>query len=792
MLPQTMFDLDIALSPVQSGDYRVELRFNDPTSDAGGLAAFGSARFDFEALKKETIDDSYADTLTNSLFLDDAVRDFYRDARQRAIAGTLRLRLFLHAESVEINTLRWELLRHPDPDPAKRIPFATSERILFSRFVVTRDWRPISLRPQAHLRALVAVSSPPNLPAGMAPVRREIEIPAARKALEGIETAVLGDSPDNPVTLTALIDEIRKGVDIVYLVCHGSFPADNVARLYLQKPNGDFIAEESRALAQAFATLQQPPRLMVLASCHGAGNAGRFSRAALAPMLTDAGVPAVLAMQGEVQMETVEAAMPVFFRELRVDGQIDRAMAVARARIRDVFKDDFWVPALFLRLKGGCIWYTPGFGTANEEEIWKPVCNAIVTQELVPIVGPDLGEHLLGSTAEFASALRAAANLPKTDGERPDSAKIAQAVVTLSGRNVLVQKIAAIVTERLQLAASRLNPEAARDLLLNDEFLEAIVTVAYQNPDDPFRILSDLDLKVYVSGAMDDLLRRYLKKKGKRPFPICSDWRDERKGERDRVIEYADVLLKKIAEAAASAPLTRSVVFALFESWKDGMTRAFNGKTPTALLLATDTLNEYIVEATNATIAAVLEDWSKSIRTAPAELDSSPWPTETPVLYYVFGKYTYDSSWVLTEDDFFDFLIHQGSYPSMPGFVSEKLVANALLFLGFSMDDWKFRTLFRLILSKPGSGYLDGEKFKHIGVQVDPEQYTQAEAARVKRFLQKYFQNANINIYWGSSADFLIGLRDRMKAPEYQEAIARRQAEAAAKARIRKQFGLNG
>src|SRR3712207_7381915 len=48
------------------------------------------------------------------------------------------------------------------------------------------------------------------------------------------------------------------------------------------------------------------------------------SLGALGPRLGEAGIPAVLAMHGDVTMETAEAFMPVFFRELQRDGQIDR------------------------------------------------------------------------------------------------------------------------------------------------------------------------------------------------------------------------------------------------------------------------------------------------------------------------------------------------------------------------------------------------------------------------------------------------------------------------------------
>jgi hypothetical protein len=70
-------------------------------------------------------------------------------------------------------------------------------------------------------------------------------------------------------------------------------------------------------------------------------------------------------MQGQISMETVEAAMPRFFVELMQDGQIDHALAMARGLVRA--RPDAWMPVLFLRLRGGRIWYEPGFGKAGRK-----------------------------------------------------------------------------------------------------------------------------------------------------------------------------------------------------------------------------------------------------------------------------------------------------------------------------------------------------------------------------------------------------------------------------------------
>ncbi len=64
-------------------------------------------------------------------------------------------------------------------------------------------------------------------------------------------------------------------------------------------------------------------------------------------------MPAVIAMQGNLTTETASVFMPTFFTELRRDGQVDRAMAVARGTVRD--RPDWWVPVLYMNLKRGHI-----------------------------------------------------------------------------------------------------------------------------------------------------------------------------------------------------------------------------------------------------------------------------------------------------------------------------------------------------------------------------------------------------------------------------------------------------
>src|SRR5262249_44334123 len=126
---------------------------------------------------------------------------------------------------------------------------------------------------------------------------------------------------------------------------------------------------------------------------------------ALGPRLAEAGIPAVIAMQGNVLLTTIARFMPAFFTELRRDGQIDCAMGVARGMAALEKCPDYWMPVLFMRLRSGRIWYTPGFGAdgGDKYEGWPTIKAAVARQKATPIIGPGVIESLVGSTRSIAT-----------------------------------------------------------------------------------------------------------------------------------------------------------------------------------------------------------------------------------------------------------------------------------------------------------------------------------------------------------------------------------------------------
>ena len=137
-----------------------------------------------------------------------------------------------------------------------------------------------------------------------------------------------------------------------------------------------------------------------------------------------------------------------------------------------------------------------------------------------------------------------------------------------------------------------------------------------------------------------------------------------------------------------------------------------------------------------------------------------------PLIYHLFGNLREPDSVVLTEDDYFDYLIGVTANKDLiPPVVRRALADTALLFLGFRMDDWDFRVLFRSLMSQEGRGRRS--RYAHVAVQIDPEESQILEPEGARRYLESYFEDADISIYWGSTEDFVqeLGRRWQEAAP---------------------------
>jgi hypothetical protein len=525
-------ELEIGLRRGDNGGYNVELRFADPGNESVTWIGFDKrfrATFDSAQLVALANDPlGYGAVLTDSLFNEPDIRGAFERARALTQESDLPLRLRLIMDTGELHGLRWETLL----DPQSRAPLATSERVLLSRYPRSDDFEIVKLRSKGDLSALVVVANPPQLAEyGLTPVDQSGEISRAKEALTDIDVSVL-PSDGKAATLRNLVDALREHeYDIVYLVCHGAL-VDGNPWLWLESDPDSDPRTNGNDLIARFRELPTRPRLFVLASCDGAKAGEGDALVAIGPRLAGSGIPAVLAMQGQIQMKTIERFMPVFFQELDQTGEIDHAVARARGEVTD--QPDYWMPALFMRLKSGRIWYVPGFGSDKDAfKKWADLRTSIKRKKLTPILGPALSEHILGSRQDIAGRWAERHGFPLSGADRDLLPVVAQYVQTTHSQDLLPSDHQEMLRETLVKTQSDLiEPDLlGLDYWTPDQLVGALENLIEhhfeEHPDDLHLGLARLGLPLYVVTSPYDIMYQALRRQeGVEPVMRVCPWND--------------------------------------------------------------------------------------------------------------------------------------------------------------------------------------------------------------------------------------------------------------------------
>jgi SIR2-like domain len=150
---------------------------------------------------------------------------------------------------------------------------------------------------------------------------------------------------------------------------------------------------------------------------------------------------------------------------------------------------------------------------------------------------------------------------------------------------------------------------------------------------------------------------------------------------------------------------------------------------------------------------------------APSAFDKRNYKPDVdkPVVFHLHGHSGVPESLVLTEDDYLDFMVSiSRNEDLLPPRIREALAGTTLLFLGYAITDWDFRVLFRSLVSYLTKSVQRG----HISVQLDPgKRGADAEkAARAQDYLDRYFGDLNIGMFWGTCEEFVAELRKRWEA----------------------------
>lgn len=133
-----------------------------------------------------------------------------------------------------------------------------------------------------------------------------------------------------------------------------------------------------------------------------------------------------------------------------------------------------------------------------------------------------------------------------------------------------------------------------------------------------------------------------------------------------------------------------------------------------------------------------------------------------PLVYHLHGELNLPESMVLTDDDYLDFLAEIVLDPScIRPEVSSAFAESSVLFLGYSLTDVTFRVIFRIALQQLKLN----QQRAHFAVQLPPRGNSDAEAAAIKQYLEKYLgRDMKVRFFWGTAQEFMRALRERWDA----------------------------
>jgi hypothetical protein len=671
-------DLELSIRKTEINAYSVELRFHYERHANVNASYEGSLHSEHAFLLAATSDlDKYGRELTEYFFQDAELREAFLSAvnATKANGDRCRIRLFIGHTALELQKLRWELLEIPG---GGRI--ATSDQVLFSRYLFSRDFRSVVLRPRVELRVLIAVSAltPANLEKlKLAPLDASAEVARAQKCFSGLSFDAIGDK--SPLTLAELWRALRRETyDILYLVGHGTSQGRPV--FFIEREEvGRLPYAEPQEFVDRFSGLLRVPRLIVLGSCQSG-----FTNMALGPRLVEAGIPTVIAMQDNISLPTLESFTTRLFSELAEHGVIDQAVASARNAISE--RPDSWIPVLFSRLKDNRIWFDSGFKSQpSTPAFWEAIIFRARRAKLIPVIGPGFGDYIHGDARDLAKIITDVHKLPRLLWSTDSFPQVCQSLLAVKGqRDVTINHIREAVRQqvrRYHYNAGILPRERFDDDPIEDLLWEVRQALLKNTGPDAYDLLAELDTPLFVTTTRDSLLERALKAKGKTPQVVECPWR-------------------KVQE-----PVGR----------QNSVREAQNLVGPS---VENPTIN-------------------------------------SPIVYHVFGTFKNEDGLVLTEDDFFEFLI-QSTYnrDKIPEAIRSKTMHGSLAFLGFHLTDWSLRVLQYVLKNEESHKALN--RHKHVAVQLNRADDVRTQDANLATFLSGLIQEfGDVQIFWGRPEDFL-------------------------------------
>jgi hypothetical protein len=161
--------------------------------------------------------------------------------------------------------------------------------------------------------------------------------------------------------------------------------------------------------------------------------------------------------------------------------------------------------------------------------------------------------------------------------------------------------------------------------------------------------------------------------------------------------------------------------------------------------------------------------WNRQVKKHPSIFDAQPGfkpSVANPIVFHLHGHDEVAESLVLTEDDYMDFLVNISSPDNtlIPPAIEQALSERTLLFIGYKIADWNFRVVLRGI-SRFRERAL---RRTNVAVMLPPtaaelvSSGIESSAEKAQEYLGRYYENMDIQVYWGTATEFVTELKHRM------------------------------
>lgn len=414
--------------------------------------------------------------------------------------------------------------------------------------------------------------------------------------------------------------------------------------------------------------------------------------------------------------------------------------------------------------------------------IWQSLVDRARDQRLLPIVGDKVTGRLLFNNRELIQAWSDEIGYPV--GSSLSMTRLAQYLSVEGNKQVAKEGYLAFL-KRYLVKAARSDPGGQKALAALDGDIHAMrlaelagrlnQAILDDEVRNPLRRLAQLPVKIYITTSYHNFLEQTLRSLGKAPrLEICY-WDHSLKAP---PVSPAGLnpLIKIREELIATFDLEelREIAFLLDVEFDD-----LAGTGPTAksreLVKLLDRQERLPDLAQVAQRQRPNVDWASLIdpdnvtldRKAPSvfEVDPNYVPSvEEPLVYHLLGLDAIPRSLVISEDDFLDFLVTISADKGIiPEQIKSALTISSLVLLGYDLQDWDFRILFRGLIARQRSE----QRGVSVAIQLMPsdEAGEPDEADSAQDYLERYFDKEHFQVYWGSAGGFVQEFWRRWEKP---------------------------